>query len=177
AELTLDTHPPHAVLVQPSVGTRFESSLYLLATAPDTDLARLQLQWRAAGGAWNDLGAPLTAAPFEATWTPGALPRGDYELRAVATDLGGKTDPAPAGVTVTYADLTPPPAVGTLAAAVHGGDVTLTWGAVSAPDLAGYLIDRTDLAQPDAPPVRLNAGPPEATSLTDPGLADGRYAY
>src|SRR6185295_13969970 len=102
AELTLDTHPPHAVLVQPSVGTRFESSLYLLATAPDTDLARLQLQWRAAGGAWNDLGAPLTAAPFEATWTPGALPRGDYELRAVATDLGGKTDPAPAGVTVTY---------------------------------------------------------------------------
>ncbi|HEY0782121.1 MAG TPA: hypothetical protein VGE98_06700, partial [Thermoanaerobaculia bacterium] len=177
AELALDTHPPHAVLAQPAAGTRFESSIYLLATTADTDLARVQMQWRAAGGAWNDVGAPLLAAPWEATWTPGALPRGDYELRAVATDLGGKTAPAPAAVTVTYADLTPPPAVATLAASGHGGDVTLTWSAVSASDLAGYLVDRVDLAQPDAPEVRLNASPLAATSTVDAGLPDGRYAY
>ena len=68
--------------------------------------------------------------PWEAMLDPDAqhLVPGDYDLHAVATDLASQTDPAPAAITVTYGDTTPPLAPTSLVARVDGADVTLVVG-------------------------------------------------
>ncbi len=173
--LSVDTHAPHAVMAKPADGARVEGSVYLLATLADTDVARVQFQVKAtAAGVWTDVGAAITAAPWETVWDPGALPYGQYQIRAVATDRGGQTDPDPAAITITHTDLTRPPAVSSLTARVDGGTVHLSWTAVTAADLAGYLIDRTGT---DGVPTRITPSALAATSADDSGLADGTYVY
>jgi hypothetical protein len=44
---------------------------------------------------------PDTTYPYFVHWDVSALPDGDYELRAVAHDLAGNPDPAPATITIT----------------------------------------------------------------------------
>ncbi len=174
AAVSLDTHAPHAVIAVPADGARFEGSLYVLATTPDTDIAQVQLQYRAVGAAsWTNLGTAVTQAPWETQWAPGSLPRGDYEIRAVATDRGNRTDPSPASITVTYTDLTPPAPPQGLAAKVDGGDVTLTWNAVADADLAGYEVWRSDGSGFEL----LTSSPITATTYQDSGVTDGVYHY
>jgi uncharacterized repeat protein (TIGR01451 family) len=175
ARLTLDTHAPHAVISLPHDGAQLEGSVYLLATTPDTDVAQVQLQYRAAGAtAWLNLGAPLSQAPWETQWNPSALAHGDYQIQAVATDLGNRTDPSPAPVTVTYSDLTAPAAPQGLGARVDGGDVALSWSPVADADLAGYHVERsTDGGGFE----RLTDAPVPATTYQDQGLADAGYLY
>ncbi|UUZ48751.1 hypothetical protein LP420_39830 [Massilia sp. B-10] len=66
---------------------------------------------------------------------------GDYLLRAVATDIHGKTDPAPTAITVTFSET--PDVITDLKAKVNGGTVTLTWSS-PATGLTGYLLERYD---------------------------------
>ncbi len=177
AQASLDNHPPHVTITQPAPGALFQDSLDIVGTTPDLDVASVQFQWQPAGAAgWNDLGAALTAPPWEVIWSTAAIAYGDYLLRAVATDLGGRTDPAPAAVPVTHKNLTRPPAPAGLAAAVAGGTVTLTWtaGTPAAPDLVGYLVTRTAA---DGTATQLTASPVAATSYADAGVADGTYGY
>ena len=59
----------------------------------------------------NDLGAPLTSAPYSSSWDTGAASNGSHTLAAVATDgSGAQTTSDPVTVTVANAplDTTPP---------------------------------------------------------------------
>src|SRR5262249_61325415 len=97
-----------------------------------------------AAASWQPVVSLLQAEPFETTLDPVALGvvYGAYDLRAVATDQGGRTDPDPAPITVVYGDTTPPLVPQELVAHVDGHQVQLTWHAVTAPDLAGYHVER-----------------------------------
>ncbi|MEJ2347133.1 MAG: FlgD immunoglobulin-like domain containing protein, partial [Gammaproteobacteria bacterium] len=177
AQVLIDTHPPHATITVPDDGTRFENPLYVLATSADTDIAQVQFQYRAAGAtAWTDLNAADTATPYELTFDPKSLglPYGDYQLQAVATDTGNKVDPSPTPITVTYIDLTPPAATVGLAAAVNGGNVTLTWTANTETDLAGYYIERTGGG---GTTQRITSVPVQGTTYIDTNRPDGPYRY
>ncbi|MCI0344972.1 MAG: C25 family cysteine peptidase, partial [Chloroflexi bacterium] len=102
------------------------------------------------------------------------LPEGDYDLQAVATDTGGRVDPTPTPIAVTYTDVTAPADPSNLAAGVQGGEVTLTWSASGDPDLAGYLVYRA--AGSGEETLITSSSIPETTYL-DTGLADDLYAY
>lgn len=168
--VTLDNRAPHAVLVEPTNGLRFDYPLHLLAFTPDLDIANVQLQWKSAADTiWIDLGAADTAAPYEAMFDPAGLDPGPYDLRAVARDTGGRVDPNPEAITVIYGDATAPPTPPQVRTHVDGVDVTVTWQAVSAADLAGYNVYRDDeLITPD---------PIAATTLEDLDLELGPYRY
>ena len=174
ADVTLDTRAPHAVIDPPVDGTEFDDNLFVQATTEDEDVADVLFQFRAVGDpTWIDLVLD-TELPWEADFDPAALTFGDYELRAVATDEGGLTDPAPTPVTVTYTDLTRPEPVVDLTASVLGGDVTLDWTANTDPDLAGYHVERTDSAGGVS---RLTASPISETTYLDAALPDDTYGY
>lgn len=177
ASVTLDTRPPHATVVQPVTGTMFDKPLYVLATSPDTDIAKVQFQYRAVGApTWLDLGTADTALPYEATFDPAALGLvfGNYQMQAIATDVGNKADPAPTPITVTYIDVTAPAITLGLTNRVNGGDVALTWTANTDADLAGYHIERRNTL---GSKVRLTSTPVTGTSYVDSNVADGTYYY
>lgn len=175
ASVTIDTRPPHAVIVQPLEGFAFDQSLYVLATTVDTDVANVQFQYKSpTGTVWTNIDSADANVPYEASWIPASLPYGTYQIRAVATDAGNKVDPAPTPITVVYKDLTKPAVTVGVANQVNGGDVVLSWTANTETDLAGYLIDRTST---NGTTVRLTPTPHAATTYADIGLNDGTYAY
>jgi uncharacterized repeat protein (TIGR01451 family) len=175
AEVTLDTRAPHAIIVLPADGTAFDATLHIIAVTEDTDVAEVRFQFRSASDLdWTDIGGPDTALAWETDWDPSGLGFGPYQLRAVATDEGGRTDPDPTPIGVDYRDVTRPGVVLNLDARVEEGDVHLAWEAVSDLDLAGYHIDRRDSLGTE---VRLTAAPIAETSYVDSGLDDGTYIY
>ena len=101
---SLDNHPPHAVLVEPPDGTRFEFPLRLVAVTPDLDVASVRFEYTPASqSAWTQVAAPDALPPYEATLDPAALAPGEYRVRAVAAGAGGRAGiPSPAPITVTY---------------------------------------------------------------------------
>ncbi len=177
SEVTIDTRPPHAVIVEPEDGQAFDNTQYLLATSEDSDIEQVQYQYRAEGETdWIDLGSPDSQLPYEIVFDPTALGLvyGKYELRAVATDLGGKVDTAPEQITVSYQDLTPPDMPDSLVVKVNGGDITLTWNENTEGDLAGYHIDRIDQ---DDNVTRITSSPIATESYVDDSLDDAIYSY
>lgn len=175
--VTLDNRAPTAVISHPLTGALFDSPLYVQATSADTDLANIQIQYRPQNTTtWLELGAADTAALYEGTLVPAdlGLTHGIYELRAVATDLGGRTDAAPAVISVTYQDVTRPAAVVGVVAQVNGGTVTLSWTANTDADLNGYHIDRENANGT----VRLtSAAISGATTFVDIDVPDADYEY
>jgi subtilase family serine protease/Tol biopolymer transport system component/flagellar hook assembly protein FlgD len=168
----LDNRAPQAVIVAPGDGARFEFPVRVVAFTPDRDVASVQFQFKPHDeAAWAALGAALPAEPFETTLDPQALSLvfGAYDLRAVATDQGGRTDPAPAAITVVYGDTTPPPIPLDLVAHVDGNQVQLTWRPVVAPDLVGYHVNRDG--------TRLTAAPIPDPAYGDGGVEQGRHVY
>lgn len=171
---SLDNRAPRAVIVHPPDGTRFSYPVRVVAETPDLDVATVRFERRAAGAAdWVGFGGDRSAPPWETTLEPDPvggeeLAAGAHELRAVATDRTGNTDPVPAAITVVYGDTTPPSAPTGLVAQVDGGDVTLTWAPVEDPDLASYSLYRDG--------ERVAEGLTEPRHV-DPGLAPGTYAY
>ena len=167
----VDNHPPSIRIEQPTSGTKFETSIAVLATSPDSDIAQVQFAWRVAGdGVWNDFGAALTSAPYRIVWIPPqGTPYGNYQIRALARDLGGQLDPVPPSVNVVYADLTAPDKLAHVVAQADAGTVYLTWNASTAADLAGYKVYRGF--------ALLTATPVIAITYDDPGLDDADYTY
>ena len=166
----LDNRAPQAVILEPADGTRFEFPVRVVASTADRDVATVQFQVKPASDSdWADLGPADGAEPFEATLDPATLAPGPHHLRAVATETGGRTDPAPGLITVTYGDTTAPPAPRDVAARVDGTQVSVTWSAVAAPDLAGYHVFRDG--------ERLTPGPIAAASFEDLSVAEGFREY
>ncbi|HEY2946701.1 MAG TPA: CARDB domain-containing protein, partial [Vicinamibacteria bacterium] len=167
----LDNRPPQATILQPAPGTRFQYPIRIVAASVDLDVASVQFQLKPVDSAgWEDLGAADTGEPYETTLDPDGSSFGNYELRAVATDRGGRVDPTPASITVTYGDATAPAHPRDLVAHVDGSDVQLAWSAGPEADLEGYQIYR------DHTPVgHLPASEP--TAFADPGVALGRHEY
>jgi subtilase family serine protease/flagellar hook assembly protein FlgD/fibronectin type 3 domain-containing protein len=166
---TLDNRRPHALILEPAAGTRFEFPIRVLADTPDRDAIAVQFQHKPhAEAAWLPLGAPDAQEPFEATFDPAGLAPGQYDLRAVARDAGGE-DPAPASITVTFGDTTPPPVPEGLVALVSAADVRITWTAVSASDLQGYHVYRGE--------ERLTSTPIAVLAYDDPGRSLGTHLY
>ncbi len=91
---TIDTVAPTVDMTAPEDGSETTDDMPTLsATASDntggSGLATVQFEYSSnAGSTWTDVGSPLTAAPFNYTFTT-ALADGDYQARAVATDNAG----------------------------------------------------------------------------------------
>ena len=185
--VTIDTHPPHAAIVDPADKTMFGGKIMVKAESPDFDIASVQFQYQSILSSpttttdWINLGNPVTTASYITYMDPSTsglgLAYGDCRLRAVATDKGQKADPTPGFITITYADLTPPVAPQGLMAKTNGGTVTLTWIANSIEsDLDGYNVYRTS----GSSKTKINTAivqPSAQPTYPDSGLADGTYTY
>lgn len=169
----IDNGPPHLLIDAPENDTAFETSIDLRASSRDGDIASVQFAWRAAGASgWTALGAGLSEAPYRLRWTPGNLPHGDYEIRALARDTAGLDDPQPPQVRVRYADLTAPAGPGALLATADGGTVQLSWAASTGPDAVAYRVERFDGS--DWQRVGDDAA---GTTRSDSGRDDGHWTY
>ena len=121
----------------------------------------------------------LTAGPIGSAVTDHRVslfpltPATTYHFRVRSVDSLGRS--ATSGDytlgTPPPADTSPPSIPGGLSAAPIPGGITLSWGAVGAPDLAGYGVWRR--ADGDAGFSRIAAVPPAATSMTDTDVTPG----
>jgi hypothetical protein len=127
----------------------------------------------------DEYGPPLNAAPVKGTsFVDATAPYGVplvYTVRAVL-EGNPKVEGLPAEeLPIVFADVYPPPAPTRVDALSEGNLVRLLWDPVDAPDLAGYLVFRS---QDGGAPERLTKEP-----LTDPFFTDetarqgGRYRY
>jgi hypothetical protein len=98
-----------------------------------------------------------------------------YAVRAVRADAGGRArGPQSEPVTATPLDLTPPAPPRDLVAVLAGADVQLAWAASPDPDVARYVVYRTDAR---GATTRVGSAVPPATTLVDRGVPPGRYRY
>ena len=96
------------------------------------------------GETMSELTKPVNASPASATTYTDVPPYGTYTYMVSAVAAQGiESDPSSA-VTVTFKDLTPPPAPKNLSLLVETKAVRLLWDAVDAPDLAGYMVYRKE---------------------------------
>ena len=176
-EFLIDNQPPHVPVVRPADGSQVGESTTLVGESPDTDIAQVQFQYKpAASSVWVNTGAPQTAnaGPWRIEWNTTGLAHGDYHVRAVATDLGGRVDPAPGFITLVLTELRKPDPATTLTARVTGGDVALTWVPSASTYAVGYHIDRVN---PDDSVTRLTTAPLAALTYTDTERPDATYTY
>jgi subtilase family serine protease/flagellar hook assembly protein FlgD/Tol biopolymer transport system component/fibronectin type 3 domain-containing protein len=168
--VTIDLRPPTAQVVNPVQLARIPGPLEVTAESEDRDLASVQFEVRAGGqGAFVPFGAPVTASPWTIGCDPGAFPSPVLEFRAVASDSGGRTDPAPQSVLAFF---DPPLMEPRLVASTQGRDVAVRWTDANAPErVAGYAV-RADGAAA-LPPAPRPAG--TATASADAAGAVGAY--
>jgi len=175
-EVNIDTHPPHVTIVEPADRAKLENKTLVKAESPDLDISSVQFQYKIVQDAvWINLGAPTAQSPYTAylSLKEAGLPYGDYHVRAVATDTGGKTDASPSYITITFTDITPPSTPLALKALTKSKDVTLTWTANTEPDLNGYNVYRTLKGTK----TRVNPSIVKEAAYQDMDLADGDYTY
>lgn len=142
AVVELDTTAPRVSWVEPLPGQRFDRAIRLRVQSPDVDVAEVVFAWRPPGGAWTTIGAPLNAAPWVVEWAPQGLAFGEYEVRALARDVGGRVDPTPPVLAVRFADLTPPDPPSDVRARADGLRIRTTWQGSPSADVASYRVHR-----------------------------------
>ena len=180
ASVTVDNRAPQAVIVEPANGASVDGVVYVKAQSPDTDIASVRFQFKAAAeAAWTDIGSASTKLPYSVDWDTKALANGDYQLRAVATDLGGRTDAAPPAIKVLRKNLRRPEAPSELTTRVDGGDVHLNWKASASSDVRGYHVERIDpkATQEQDRVTRLTTAPVAVTTFMDADRSDGSHQY
>lgn len=175
ASVRVDNRAPQAVIVQPADGASVDGVVYVRASSPDTDIASVQFEFKLlADTAWSAIAGASSKAPYSVNWNTQGLPNGSYQLRAVATDMAGHVDPAPAAITVVRKNLQRPLPATQLRALVDGGDVNLSWTASASSGVLGYHVLRID-AQNNV--TRLTTTAVAGTSFVDRDLPDAHYQY
>lgn len=174
-EVIVDTRAPRVVIAKPLNGMAVEQFVTITGTSEDTDIASVQYQYRPEGnGDWIDMGAALSKSPWSVIWNTQGLALGRYQVRAVATDLAGQTDAAPALITLKLTQLNPN-VVTTLSGLASGTSAKLSWSSSDTSNIVGYFVER------ESTPgvwVRLNSSMLSASSYTDVNsLSDGDYRY
>jgi hypothetical protein len=102
---------------------------------------------------------------------------GGYELRAVATDIGGRFDQAPTVLTIIKRDILAPQKIQGLAISIVGSAGELNWDASEALDLAAYNVYRAQCVDCSADDFELIAEGLSVTSLEESIVADLAYRY
>ena len=172
-EVIIDMQAPHAVITDPVNGAAIGGKTLVKAESADQDIKSVRFDYRlATTGTWTTIGLPVKTMPFATYFDPSGMEHGMYELRAVATDKGDKTDDGPASIAVNFRDVTPPAAPAGLHAVTNGDTVTLTWTANNEIDIDGYNVYRTGTK---LNPVMIPAS--SALSYQDLGLYDYTYVY
>ena len=118
----------------------------------------------APGQPFDELSAPITAAPVKGTTYTDTPPYAEHDYRVAAVASTGPPllqSDASAPARVAFRDLVPPPAPGKVTALVETNLIRLLWDPVTAPDLAGYFVYRWD------GPVRLKLCCPTAINQTN----------
>lgn len=176
-EVSMDTHPPHMTIVEPADGTKFDGKIFIKATSDDSDISVVQFQYkRSQDTAWTNMGVAIAQSPYTTYLDPtslGLIYNSSYNLRAIAADAGGKTDPSPGFIALNYEDVTPPGAPKNLKAYETGKDISLTWSANSETDLNGYNVYRVT----GGGSTKLNASIIKETNYLDKSLPDSSYNY
>ncbi len=126
---------------------------------------------------FNELAVAVNPAPVKEPTYTDVPPYGTYQYRVTAVSAAGppriESEPSePASA--TFKDLLPPPAPASVTALVETKSVRLVWDEVQAPDLAGYLVYRTE----QNIKIKLSPGPVTATHFSDISVDPGiSYFY
>lgn len=133
--------------------------------------------YRVASGSPDEIGTAVNTSPASATTYTDVPPYGAYTYRVTAMSSTGtphiESDPSNAA-SATFKDLLPPPAPATVTALVETKAVRLVWDPVDAPDLAGYLVYRTERGVR----LKLTPGPAQITYFRDMSANPGiTYFY
>jgi hypothetical protein len=115
-----DTTPPTASVTSPTSGSTVAGTVSVTATAAD-NVGVASVQFLVDGA---NLGSPVTAPPYTASWNTTTVGDGTHTVAAVARDAAGNTGTS-ASVTVTVANATNNPAV------VGQWSPIITWPEVS----------------------------------------------
>jgi Bacterial Ig domain len=116
-----DQTAPTLTLSAPSSGSTVSGSTTVSADAGD-DTALASVQFKLDGA---NLGAPETAAPYQAAWDTTAVANGSHVLSVVASDAAGNSATVTAAVTVSNAAAAaPPPSTAIAVAKVFEGSDT-----------------------------------------------------
>ncbi|CAB5720519.1 Exoglucanase B precursor [Delftia tsuruhatensis] len=175
ASVVVDNRPPQALIVQPANNADIDGVVYVQADSPDTDIASVRFEFKSgAESTWTAIGSAAAKLPYSVNWDTGKLPHGSYQLRAVATDVGGRTDPAPAAITVRRKNMQRPQAPAGLVALVDGADVALRWTASAGSDVRGYHVQRID---GEGGITRLTTDAVAQTSFVDRDRPDASHRY
>lgn len=138
--VNIDARTPVARLVSPANLARLAGRVTLAAEASDRDLASVRFEVRSDASEPFGVLAVAITPPFLAHLDRDALPPPVVEVRAVATDLSGRSDPSPESI-VVLRDEAPAPV--TVAALVDAGQVTVGWTDPNPAGLvAGYRVER-----------------------------------
>ncbi|HUP24048.1 MAG TPA: CARDB domain-containing protein [Thermoanaerobaculia bacterium] len=174
ATALIETGPPIVTILAPEEGQRVEGVVTILAEIADHDVIEVRFEARAEDAAEWALIEVDAAEPWTVAWDATALPFGSYEIRAIARDSSGLEGPAH-DVRVELTELTPPPSPQLLDALADGGEVTLSWTGVEAPDLAGYHLERSGDGGESW--LRLTLQPLDSLEGLDSNVADDAYRY
>lgn len=177
ASVLVDNRTPQATIIQPVDGANVDGVVYVRAVSPDKDIASVRFEYKpASASTWTPIGTS-NKTPYSTNWDTNGLADGGYQLRAVATDLAGHTDPVPPTIAVTRKNLQRPLAPSELTALVDGGTVTLNWTASGSSNVRGYHVQRSDAANADSSSIRLTSTMIASTTFVDIDRPDGNYRY
>lgn len=130
----------------------------------------------------DELASPINTSPISRTTFTDSPPYGSFHYRVTAVSATVpariESDPSSA-VTAAFKDLTPPPAPTSAAGLIETKAVRLLWDSVSAPDLVGYKVYRSEgSGQPlrvTTPRILLTpqaiAAPNYRDTIVDPGIS------
>jgi hypothetical protein len=133
--------------------------------------------YRVVSGSPDEIGTAVNTSPAATTTYTDVPPYGAYTYRVTALSSTGTPSiesDASNTASATFKDLVPPPAPATVTALVETKAVRLVWDPVEAPDLAGYLVYRTERGVR----IKLTPGPAQITYFRDIGPDPGiTYFY